>query len=139
MAEMGYRDDTLYGDGYVDAARVLTYEIGELGNYDVLEYLAMTCLVGTDIGEQWPEVNNDVEVDEFFEARGGVEHFVRAELLPAIAEATGVRVSTVRWLCRTVDDVVNAYGADPDNVTAYPVGDVLLSDLGVDGQLWGYA
>lgn len=134
--KVGYRDDTLFGDNYTDAVKVLAYEIEELNNFDVFEYLSNTCFSGTEFGKKLLEFANNP--DEFFNLYNDVEYFIKEELLPEISKSTGTQIHTVRWLCRTIDDVVNIYGADPQNVVEYPIGDVLLSDLGPDGQLWGY-
>ena len=44
----------------------------------------------------------------------------------------------VLWLCVDKDDVMEYYNATLDDIDTYPVGDVVLSDLGHEGILWGY-
>lgn len=36
------------------------------------------------------------------------------------------------------EDVLDLYEADPDDIDEYEVSDVILSDIGHDGRLYGY-
>ncbi|ORX86470.1 hypothetical protein BCR32DRAFT_324985 [Anaeromyces robustus] len=46
------------------------------------------------------------------------------------------------WLCKTKQNVIDCYGFDgsitEDQLVTYPIGDILISDLGIEGQLYGY-
>ena len=133
---VGYRTESAYGEGYVDAVSVLAHEIGELGNVDILDTLQPT-LAQTDVGQR---IVDSLWEDDDLDALLGddPEEFVTNELLPAIKQATGVDVKYVLWLCADPADVMEYYNAAPDDIDAYPVGDVVLSDLGREGILWGY-
>ncbi len=136
--EVGYRSESVYGEGFTDAVSVITHEVDDLDNVDILSTLADTVLTGTKLGDTLTKTVDDPEMlDELLGENP--EKFVRDQLLPAVRQATGVDIKYVLWLCATAADVVDIYNAAPEDVIAYPVGDVVLSDLGQDGLLYGYA
>ena len=68
--------------------------------------------------------------------------FFEETVLPAIKEKTGHEIRHVLWLCDCPEDVIDAYGMieeiTEDDIDEHEVGEVLLSDIGGDGKLWGY-
>lgn len=59
--QVGYRSDDIFGDGYRDAVDVMTHEIFELWNADILDTLADSILKDTDIVEDVIHLSDDLQ------------------------------------------------------------------------------
>lgn len=154
--QLGYRSELLFGMGYTEAAPVMAYETFVLQNSDILRHLGEGVLSGTEAAErmlhvadvldgatQDPDVEDMLDKciadqDECPEGRA----FFSEVVLPAIKEKTGHDIRHVLWLCDCPEDVIDAYGMieeiTEDDIDEHEVGEVLLSDIGGDGKLWGY-
>lgn len=149
---VGYRSDDLFGDGYRDAVDVMTHEIFELQNADILDTLANGVLKDMDIAEHLKHLSYDIsspksmyfadilEEENESVAEDKAKSFVR-EILDAVREKTGKDIKYVLWLSDSVDDVIAEYELN-DAITEfdeYSTADsVVLSDLGKGGKLFGY-
>ena len=62
------------------------------------------------------------------------------QALNEVEEVTGVKVNYALWLADkdTVVDYYGRYMADKNDIDAYAVGPIVLSELGYDGTLYGY-
>ena len=71
---------------------------------------------------------------------GQEREWVKDNILFPIYKRTGLTVNYVLWLCDSKEDVENSYQMDAgdQDIDTYPVGEVLLSDLGKEGKLYGY-
>ena len=160
---VGYRDETLFGDGITDPCEVVFYETDTLGNSDIVEYILSKhsdCLSENErkwlgkivkyilsnrsyyfsSGEQSsPDEIDDDEIGEIDK-----EYFVEI-----IKKVIGDRDFCV-WLCKSPDDIYDSYvgvrSKSPDrkeymetaDIRAYRIPDdaMILSDLGMEGRLY---
>lgn len=131
-----YRNESYSCSGERSAVIVMTYEIFELRNTDILRYclehyqlkefnLRNTLSLLIDI------IENDEEIEE-----SDVAQIVR-QLVCAVSLETHVDIRYVLWLA-SKDSVIEFYGGSPDSLDKYESGPVILSDLGPDGILFGY-
>lgn len=114
---VGYRSDSIFGDGYRDAVDVIAHEIFELWNADILDTLADGVLKDLNIAEDMMRLSNDMQfsktayfADIFEEKNKSIAEekekaFVR-RILDAVKEKTGKDVKYVLWLSDSVDDVI---------------------------------
>ena len=149
---VGYRSDSIFGDGYRDAVDVIAHEIFELWNVDILDTLADGVLKDLNIAEDMMRLSNDMQFSktayfaDIFEekdksiAEEKEKAFVR-RILDAVKEKTGKDIKYVLWLSDSVDDVIAEYELN-DSITEfdeYPTANgVVLSDIGRGGKLFGY-
>lgn len=149
---VGYRSDSIFGDGYRDAVDVIAHEIFELWNVDILDTLADGVLKDLNIAEDMMRLSNDMQFSktayfaDIFEekdksiAEEKEKAFVR-RILDAVKEKTGKDIKYVLWLSDSVDDVIAEYELN-DSITEfdeYPTANgVVLSDIGKGGKLFGY-
>ena len=147
----GFRTEQFSGEGYRNAAEVMAHEVFELQNTDILVALSNGILKGTQIGTRMLllidgiENNTDDEdmnrfLDDAFEKEYvGVTYF--RVVLNVIKRITGKDIKYVLWLCDSIDDVKNSYEFG-DNVYTefdeYETSDIVLSDIGREGKLYGY-
>lgn len=139
-----YRTETFSGLGERNAAEVMSYETFEMGNVDILETLLNTILKGRgEINEKcfyyMNSINNSgLEGMPTFEE--GIKFF--QDVLTEIKAVTGHEIKYALWLAN-LEDVKdkNFYGKyidSDEDVDAYEIGPVVLSELGCDGTLYGY-
>lgn len=149
---VGYRSDGIFNDGCRNIVDVMTHEIFELWNADILYTLADSILKDTDIAEDMVHLANDLqspralyfadilEEENKFAADDKAKTFVR-EILDVVKEKTGKDIKYVLWLSNSVDDIISEYEPN-DSITEfdeYPTANgVVLSDLGKGGKLFGY-
>lgn len=156
---MKYRTEKLWGEGYRDAAKVMAHETFELENTDIAETLVSTMLAGTTAGEKLLILIEELKNGEIVDGDNGllldiIENYhddnnyekmavkFYDEVLDAIAEVTGKKVKYVLWLCDSPEDIINEYDMnhelDDSCFDAYEESDIILSDLGLGGKLYGY-
>ena len=149
---VGYRSDGIFNDGCRNVVDVMTHEIFELWNADILYTLTDSILKDTDIAENMVHLANDLqspralyfadilEEENKFAAEDKAKTFVR-EILDAVKEKTGKDVKYVLWLSDSVDDIISEYEPN-DSITEFDeystANGVVLSDLGKGGKLFGY-
>ena len=145
MNEIRYRTETAYGEGYRDAVDVMTYETYELGNTDILKTLSSEFFTRNQaLQDQCNNLIDELEengyVDDFSEEDWN-QFFKTA--LQEIEKITGYKIHYVLWLADkgTALDPEEGYGQYIENendIVAYKIGQIVLSDLGYDGTLYGY-
>lgn len=149
---VGYRSDSIFGDGYRDAVDVMAHEIFDLWNADILDTLAAGVLKDTDIAVDMNHLAYDLrsprasyfadilEEEDQSIAEEKAKAFVR-RILNAVKENTGKDIKYVLWLSDSVDDVIAEYELN-ESITEfdeYSTADsVVLSDIGRGGKLFGY-
>ena len=140
--DIRYRTETFSGMGYRDAAEVMAFETFEMGNTDIMETLIAArtvqdpSLIHTMKGYV-EELDANGFIDDLSEA-DAIKFFGR--VLDEIRSVTGYTIKYALWLADE-DTVMGFYGKDeilPDDVDAYEIGPVVLSELGYDGTLYGY-
>lgn len=153
---MKYRSEIFYGSGCRDAAEIMAYETFKLGNTDILETLSTTILKNTEIGDVLEIIQKEMyynfihELDEdgyylnliieaYTDKEIGINFF--KEVLEEVNKITGKDIKYCLWLCDTKEDV---YDYDLDgrltdkDIDIYEESDIILSDLGPEGKLYGY-
>lgn len=149
---VGYRSDSIFGDGYRDAMDVMAHEIFNLWNSDIFDTLADGVLKDMDIAEHLKRLSYDIsspkavyftdilEEEDQSIAEGKIRVFIRS-ILDTVKEKTGKDIKYVLWLSDSVDDVITEYELN-DSITEfdeYSTADsVVLSDIGKGGKLFGY-
>lgn len=125
----GYRNETAYGSGITNLFDIIVFEISELGNYDIIDYvLANYSSISSNAREFLNDIDTNSDEDTIEEA---------AEIIiNELSDLTGTPLTVGLWLCKDVETVKELYG--DDDIRAYPVSQVILSDLGSDGILYAY-
>lgn len=138
---IGYRDNSLFGDGITDPLAVTYYELNTLGNVDVPDYILdhYASHLLTDEVAYLKELSENIddidEVDEWFYGQ-------------IIQKVIGNR-NFCLWLCKSKQDVYDSYiGIMPqcketfeeakEHIEAYDIPDdaIILSDGGREGTLY---
>jgi len=151
---MKYRSEIIFGEGYRDASAVMSHEVFYLQNTDILITLRETILKDSDIKVKLEileeELNNgaiadgdDGSIYNLIEDEGESDeciNFFKA-VLEEIQKVTGKDIKYCLWLCNNKNEVY-AYDmhkelADAD-IDSYDETDVILSNMGTDGCLYGY-
>lgn len=119
-----------------NALDVMRFEIGEMKNTDILEYVRDNYDLPRMLKDNIDEMIGTLDdIDENDDELG---HLLK-EILFCIADETGVDVRYALWLADR-DSVIENYEGDELEIHAYETdGAVVLSDLGYDGTLYGYA
>ena len=117
------------------AIPLMLFEISELHNADILEYVRdnydLPGILKRNITEY---IEN---IDEIEEGDDVVEYMLR-EILSCIEDETGKTIKYALWLA-TKEAVEELYDGDEQFIYEYDVTDALiLSDLGYDGILYGF-
>lgn len=152
-----YRLESVSGEGYRDAVEVMTFEIYELQNTDILETLYTGILKEHPVAKELERLSNAVDGsnDRWNYSEMDVSDIVR-KALAAIRDTTGVDVQYALWLA-PMDVIENFYwpmslgeydylnGIRSDHtpldtaaVDSYITGPVVLSNLKEEGFLFGY-
>ncbi len=155
---MKYRSENLWGEGYRDAAAVMAHETFELANTDILITLRETILKDSPYAEKLEileeELNNACVADG--DTNGLLYNIITShnsndenspsvrffkEILQEIKRITGKDIKYCLWLCDTPEDVkrydIHNELEDKD-IDVYIESDIILSNIGVDGCLYGF-
>ena len=155
---MKYRTEILFGDNYRDAAKVMAHETFELENTDILSTLRTTILKESPISDKLRILEEEVESGDISTDDNGelydmyqthdsygddtcasVQFF--SDVLEEIKNVTGKDIKYALWLC---DEKENVYDYDihheltDDDIDVYEETDIVLSDIGIGGKLYGY-
>ena len=134
-----YRTESCSGSGVRDVIDVIHYEMAELQNTDIPVYVLEHYAFPEDLETELRDILSlaDDEDYPFTFDRG---HFldVVSRMVDEIGRQKGIPVRYALWLAE--EDVVrNRYNLPGGTVDRYSVSPVVLSDLGPDGILFGYA
>lgn len=161
---VGYRDETLFGDGITDPCEVVFYETDTLGNSDIVEYILSNhsdCLsederkwLGKIVEYISPNYSNCFSEDEQssldeIDESDEISEIDKEYFVEIIEKVIGDRDFCV-WLCKSPDDIYDSYvgvrSKSPDrkeymetaDIRAYRIPDdaMILSDLGMEGRLY---
>ena len=137
-----YRTEDFSGSGIRDAASVMAYEVLILGNPDILTTLSSGILkergeISAKLANLAGELTRNGFIDDmsFDDAQAFFQN-----VLKEIHSITGQEIRYALWLS-DIDTVMDHYGPHLQNeydADAYETGNVILSDLGQDGALYGY-
>ena len=146
-AKYEYRNDSAFGDGVRDAARVVAYEIFELGNIDIIDYILSHVALPEVVADEWRGFLDEYEENDFVTDENGIPYHAEAKnaiakvraLLDEVSRVAKAEIRFVLWLAGE-QAVRTRYDGNDENMSAYDVsGGVVLSDLGFDGRLYGFA
>lgn len=132
MDSVMYRSEDSYGSGVRDILDIMTFEIYELKNIDILEYTLDHYLQNSNIEETVENMIADIEIfneEEIYK--------VCKLIINEINKQTDHNLKYALWLAE-YDAVSNIYSFDESSIEAYNTSDIILSDLGYDGVLFGY-
>ena len=132
MDSVMYRSEDSYGSGVRDILDIMTFEIYELKNIDILEYTLEHYLQNSNIKETVENMIADIEIfneEEIYK--------VCKLIINEINKQTDHNLKYALWLAE-YDAVSNIYSFDESSIEAYNTSDIILSDLGYDGILFGY-
>lgn len=117
------------------AIPVMLFEITELHNTDILEYVMNHYhLPGILMQNIQDYIDN---IDDVEEGDENVEYMLK-EILGCIEDETGINVRYALWLADR-EAVEELYDGDELDVNAYDIDNaIVLSDLGYDGTLYGF-
>ena len=133
MQNIMYRSEDSYGSGVRDIIDIMTYEIYELGNIDILDYVCEHYLSNEDkqiIIRLLPEIESGELSEKDIED-------LCIDIIDKINKKTKHNLKFALWLAdkNVVEDM---YADDELNIDAYYVSDIILADLGYDGILFAY-
>ena len=147
----GWRTEQLYGEGYINAAEVMAHEIFELQNTDILDTLSETIFKDTSFGKKLEYLSQvlsyeveDEEIEKMLDEANIDENIgitYCEEILIEIKKITGKDIKYVLWLCDSIEDIKNEYDDEEYPLTEfdeYKTSDIVLSDIGSAGKLYGY-
>ena len=152
---MKYRCDCIFGDGYRNASEVMSHEVFTLENTDILDTLSETILKDSpirkdleilskelDIGDKIEEDHDslyDLIENGYNDTSVGIPFFEK--VLSEIEKVTGKKIKYCLWLCDTKEDVYHYDlndGITDEDIDVYEESDIILSDIGSSGRLYGY-
>ena len=137
MEQIMYRSEDSSGSGVRDIIDVMTYEIYELRNLDILDYVfehyEFSTGLSNDISAYLYALSDDVY---YHMAKQNVQNLC-TKIVDEINKKTKHNLKFALWLADR-DVVADMYADDELNIDAYYTSDVILSDLGYDGQLFAY-
>lgn len=147
-SKKGFRTENYSGSGVRDLKEILKFEIGQLGNTDILAYMRSNynCLQDFKIDDYVIEA-----LKEEAESEGGLQLLIFEEernlaienydyLIEEILEFINNRFREEvmgLWLT-SYDAVVKRYGGKTGDIDCYEIPDesIVISDLGIDGALF---
>lgn len=141
-----FRNPNYGGDNITDAVQIMLFEILELGNTDILETMLNNGFIKNETLRQRiehavvyiSENGGPGYYDEYHYTAYDSDIKKMIQSLPnEIEKTTGKKIRFALWLASR-DSVIKNYEGNDDNMLAYPTGDIVLSDLGDDGILFGY-
>lgn len=157
--EIGYRTEAFFEEGYRNAASVMAHETFVLDNTDILSYLIDSDLIGQGTKDYlqvyvtlieegrliYTGYNTDYE-EMLYRYRKNEEDRIEffQEVLDDIKNRKGIDVNYVLWLCDSPENAFNSYNVEQNISIAdiefdgYLKSDVILSDIGTEGKLYGY-
>lgn len=145
-----YRTETAYGSGERDVIKVLTHELYELNNKDTLCYLMNNYIekyklstiemVSYDYikSKYFIIMNADGPISTAIQDKVFIEKMFEY-IIEMISKRVGFEIKYCLWLAEL--EYVQEYYNDNslDEIDAYEISDVILSDIGNQGKLFGYA
>ena len=144
--DTGFRNNSAFGDGIIEADDIIAYEIFELGNTDILKYVLENykpqnsddMFLITDMKSYIKELEENGCVDDLYMSE---KTAFAKKIAEYVGRQSGVDVKYALWLCDSKDDVLKNYGCDwdtEDDISEYPKTSAIFSYLGSEGGLYGY-
>ena len=143
--DVGYRYNGLYGDvddelpNYIDAHNVIKYEIFELGNLDILDTLRIK--FGSSLNSKLHSNIIKIMSDMTFGIDSLNPDKIVSDIISMSNKFYHTNINYVIWLCDSISDIYSSYDIPKKKVLEYheyAKSNVILSDLGKQGKLYGY-
>ena len=137
-----YRNDDCYNSRERNIVEVIYFEIFELNNTDILEYVSKHYLDQPLRSECENIINADnySNLSYFNDDEEAGRNFVKA-IVASISAKTRRNLSHALWLAKK-DAVINLYHNGPEaqgiTIASYHTSSIVLSNLGYDGILFAY-
>lgn len=138
-----YRSESFSGSGVYEVKKVIEFEICILGNTDILDYCLEHYNLTPMLKESLSELMNFIEKDNVIiedlddPTKIDYTYYLIDRLVDEISMLVGHSIKYAIWLA-DLDTVREIYSDSDDDIEAYEISDVVLSDLGEDGKLFGY-
>ena len=139
-----YRSERYSGSGVCDVKEVMKFEICTLGNTDILDYCLENYNFTPAFKKSLFKLRNFIEKNNIIDEIGDITkvryaHHIIEQLIDEISINVGHPIRYAVWLADldTVREIYSVSDSDED-IEAYETSDVVLSDLGEDGKLFGY-
>ncbi len=149
-----YRTENAYGSGERDLRAIVEYEVFELGNTDIFDYILkhydfekynlQSGFLNTLQTMREMNGDSDPESVESFErvtndiGKNTAKKVFIDSVMDLIRYITGKNIQYGLWLAEK-DAVIRFYNnMSKENIDTYRTSDVILSDLNEDGFLFGY-
>lgn len=152
-----FRTELFAGEGYRNAVEVMAHETFTLGNIDILETLSATILNGYPVMSKLCKISKELNEEGFVEDFSTKDQqALFQEVLNAVEDVTKKKIRYALWLTdkanvyryalsgEDISNMNNFYSSSevPATFTDYDEYDisqaVVLSDIGVDGILYGF-
>lgn len=134
-----YRTESYSGSGVRDIRDVINYEMAELQNTDIPQYVLGHYALPDELRKELEDILSLEPTGEypFTGDRGQLLNTIDA-LLKEVGDLKGTPVRYGLWLAPY--ETVRLRYCQPGgrDIDRYPTSDVILSDLGQDGILFGY-
>lgn len=129
-----YRNDNYNNSGIIDIKDIICFETGELHNIDIFEY----CIDNYELSDKLIDmINNIIENIDDYEKDDDELCLCVDMLIDEISKCMHKKIKYGLWLADR-QNVIDFYNGDDNNINAYIKSDVILSDIGPDGILFGY-
>ena len=138
-----YRSESFSGSGVYEVKKVIEFEICILGNIDILDYCLEHYNLTPTLKESLSELMDFIEKDNVIiedlddPTKIDYTYYLIDRLVDEISMLVGHPIKYAIWLA-DLDTVREIYSDSDDDIEAYEISDVVLSDLGEDGKLFGY-
>ena len=143
----GFRTEIIYGSGYRDPVEVLTYEVNNLCNIGILEYLAMKTVIKNSKKMSNKLLKYAAEFGKYSE-----DDWKKLfnEAIEEIYKLTGKRLTECIWLTDTKEDLIFIYLTNhgdescniewtDNDIDEYCIDDsIILADIGKAGKLYEF-
>lgn len=134
-----YRTESYSGSGIRNIADIIEYEMSELRNTDIPEYILSHYALSPQTREDLRDILALRPTGEypFTGDREDLRNTIKA-LLEDIGRETGTPLRYGLWLAER-GQIERRYSTTKGDIDGYPTSPVILSNLGPDGILFGYA
>lgn len=130
--KIGYRNHEYYGANETGLDSIIQYEIGELGNSDIIDTVLDTFQVNAE-EKHTLEAALDILEDEGYLGDTALDLVVKTLLNIIWKKYPNARYGL--WLCETPDAVERWYDGNKDNILTYRIeNEQPISDLGFNDQ-----
>ena len=133
LSEILYRTESAYGSKHREIIDVMQYEIFELNNSDILDYLIIHHTDAFDVHQ----ISRIYGVFAGLINTDSAQYDFCRELVEALNSYYNVHLKYCLWLA-SKSTVLDLYNASEQDIQKYETSPIILSDLGMDVMLFAY-